>query len=248
MNKYKLVKCYPGSPVLGYVLDNTHGFVDAIHPEKYPEFWERVEERDYDILSFKGNVSGEIYKLDIKGNYKRLPYSSPLNLSYCLKQNYSINSVKRLTDGEIFTVGDKVRLNFNKKSISKTINKIAIEKIGVCPEQLFIYTDGEQSTINNYVKANEPLFKTEDDVDIYEGDRFWFVAGGFTGNSPGSLIADKGVQTQFAEARFSTKEAAEEYLIMNKPCLSVNDFITILRSPGTSIIDPLIDLVKNKIK
>ncbi len=44
--KYILKKEYPGSPKLGNIIDNLEN--DWI--ENYPEFWQEVVEKDYEIL------------------------------------------------------------------------------------------------------------------------------------------------------------------------------------------------------
>ena len=107
MNKYKLIKEYPGSLQLGTkILSDDTQFVT-----NFPEFWEKVVEKEYEILSFSFNnnridtlrenglygISTGICKQDI-GNYGIDSYSS-----------WDINSVKRLSDGEVFTVGDNFK-------------------------------------------------------------------------------------------------------------------------------------------
>lgn len=63
MKKYKLIKEYPGSPKLGteiinnenvnsaHTLDKTH-YYNGYKIQEYPEFWEEVVEKDYEILSY----------------------------------------------------------------------------------------------------------------------------------------------------------------------------------------------------
>lgn len=78
--QYRLIKEYPGSLKLGSIASTKDGddlWKGRIYYDKYPEYWEEVIEKDYEI-----RIS------------KVVPYT--------------ILSVKRLSDGEIFTVGDKV--------------------------------------------------------------------------------------------------------------------------------------------
>jgi len=59
MKKFKLIKTYPGSPELGAEVDFT-GFKQLTQQAiEYPEFWEQVVEKDYEILSYikKGSIS-----------------------------------------------------------------------------------------------------------------------------------------------------------------------------------------------
>ena len=61
--KYKLIKLLPfeNSPKIGYISEPHCTQKDGAHywnglwfnPENYPEFWQKVVEKDYEILSFK---------------------------------------------------------------------------------------------------------------------------------------------------------------------------------------------------
>ena len=254
--KYRLIREYPGSPKLGleikqngmfweseFTTKNVQHFHEKFNPEDYPEYWEKIIEKDYEIISW--------YFGDM--NITKYPDGSA--------REYFIHSVKRLSDGEIFTIGDKVRLIFNKASIVKIINKIAFEKIGCQPEGLYIYTEGEQSTINNYVKAKQPLFTTEDGVEIFEGDNLFSVEKGFYLMQ--QIRASESITTLFkGRLFFSAREKAEEYILMNKPCLSLNNVLEIYKTANISISkykskknkkqnhnkeDIFIDLLKEKV-
>lgn len=251
MSRYKLIKKYPGSPeTLGleihtngpfwqsnfmfYNVEHFHKPLIEFNPELYPGFWEKVVEKDYEILSFKPTEKhpGTVNQLIMLQSNNLYKYQHDWSITGCTldelllsvtKGFNTIHSVKRLSDGEVFTVGDKVRYNHNKNSVVKTILKISFEKIGCCPEKLFIYTDGEQSTINNYVKVDEPLFTTVDGVDIFVGDVFSFIAGDCRSYTKKATNLDK---NRFSGNTFSTIEAAEEHFIMNKPCLSIKDLMS----------------------
>lgn len=79
--KYILKKEYPGSPKLGNIIDNLEN--DWI--ENYPEFWEEVVEKDYEILSMKCNKSSLLHFNNVESS-----------INFMLKNDYSIHSVKRL--------------------------------------------------------------------------------------------------------------------------------------------------------
>ena len=72
--KYILKKEYPGSPKLGNIIDNLEN--DWI--ENYPEFWEEVVEKDYEILSYI-TIESEIIK------YKDLNINDECNCDKYLK-------------------------------------------------------------------------------------------------------------------------------------------------------------------
>ena len=94
MKKYKLIKEYPGSNSLGTIAQPNdllqHDFF-----EKYCEFWEEVVEKDYEILSYIKKGSTTCTTTKRRGGERHDEY-------------WNIHAVKRLSDGEIFTVGDNV--------------------------------------------------------------------------------------------------------------------------------------------
>lgn len=234
MKKYKLIKEYPGSPRLGTELTpkvdkedtDTNNFYwegSWFNPNNYPEFWEEIIEKDYEILEIQGKY-GSI------SSYKE-QYDSDL-------KDKSIYKIKRLSDDEIFTIDDIVIGNSNiKYNISSFVINGRFGKIII---------NGHDIHLNECTKVKQPLFTTEDCVDIFDGNEFYFIAQNFSGNTCGKLKAKLGVLAEFSEARFSTKEKAEEYILMNKPCLSFQDII------NTKIYAPLFmedikKLVKQKL-
>jgi hypothetical protein len=215
MRKFKLIKEYPGSPKLGKIekvprfprADNDELY---FHITKYPEFWEEVVEKDYEILKFilpGGNI------LHIQ-NAK-----NPLEFMLNNSNTYKIYSIKRLSDGEVFSIGDKLETGIIKQfylpdNIQKEIT-------------IYVTKDDEDTYLSEAVKFKKPLFTTEDDVDIFEGDNVHFVCEEYdyhyvknVNDTHCGLIncGKKGVYKIFP-----TKEKAEEYILMNKPCLSIND-------------------------
>lgn len=75
----------------------------------------------------------------------------------------------------------------------------------------------------NYWIKCKPLFKTNNNVDIFEGDTFYFVGAAFWG--VGEMVASDIAQAKQAIARFSTKVAAENYIKWNKPAYSAKQVI-----------------------
>jgi len=217
MKKYKLIKKYPGSYSVGVVLTKErhapfYGINKAdIHEdiiENYPEFWELVVEKDYEILSLRS--------LDI---IEDLENNETINM--LLKQGCSIHSVKRLSDGEIFTIGDKISPSWNNTTwnITKFDTK---SKDGT----LCVTFGGNvcRCSINDIKKPKQPLFTTEDGVDIFEGDKYYPVNKTYwIVNEPENTCKINYETYHKNTNNFSTKEKAEEYILMNKPILSLND-------------------------
>ena len=229
--KYILKKEYPGSPKLGNIIDNLEN--DWI--ENYPEFWEKTVEKDYEILklSLQRSIKHQIVSA--------LENSEDYTISLLNCNGNKIHSVKRLSDGEIFTIGDKTNFGL-------------ISKIVINNNSLSFYFEQKSCGYNLQTLIKwKPLFTTEDGVDIFEGDYSYGVH-----NSKFDIVKIKHINTVYVGdnfIEFSTKEKAEEYILMNKPVLSLNDVASIY--PGINISLPdlplslserLKNLVKSKIQ
>lgn len=232
--KYILKKEYPGSPKLetivklknngGYELENsTSYFMTKDKVEDYPEFWEEVVEKDYEILSFK--YDNKILQFNKDQNcfiYQPFDGRKHRDLDFLLRNlnTYKIHSVKR-KDGEIFTIGDKIQT-----SINLTINRFIIidNELLIDPFEII-----GTVALNRITKAKQPLFTTEDGVDIFKGDLFYyvkFVQYNNTLGKPFEIVRGDHPSFEYEpqyEKYFSTKEKAEEYILLNKACLSLND-------------------------
>lgn len=265
--KYKLKIKYPGLPVnwtVGMVVKFGHssGNKPYYFPEdesiftclgltkdsveNSPEFWEKVVEKTYEVLQYRCNALNEniIATLKEDGLYhfdgSSMIYSPAKTITNI---NYKIHSVKRLSDGEIFTIGDKIKDCNSQNTITefeiKDENGYRWKSIGVKYE-----SGGIDLTFVE--KTKQPLFTTEDGVDIFEGNDIWWVAvnldtelGAFD-----KLFSYKkfnwktGNPSQSKNYKwFSTKEKAQEYIIMNKPCLSINVVMDMLKNKSFVRID-----------
>jgi len=254
IKKYKLIKTYPTSPKLGsevIVIDYDDPYKD------FPDNWEDItliKLEDYQILSFRHiNSKFNLRTLRPNGIYTQESFvddfwsgrakAELFKLENLVKDiNYEIHSVKRFSDDQVFTLGDKVNyIHGSKNQVGLKITKIFIDK-----DRLNFSIENSKSykTINvlKHVPDPIPLFKTEDGVDIFEGDKVYFV--NITNQR---FNIDICLQADLYKSHllyFSTKEKAEEYTLMNKPCLSINNVLGIYNDP--LIKSQLIKLIKNK--
>lgn len=149
---------------------------------------------------------------------------------------------------EIFTIGDKTN--------NGTISKFVIDSNGM---RVFFAEKPKNYhvSLNSISHIKTPLFSTEDGVDVFEGDNVHWVCDEFTyfytknvDETHCNLInsSKKGVFKIFP-----TKEAAEEYILMNKPCLSINDVFKVYPKFKkkshllTNHAEKLISLAKSKL-
>lgn len=263
MKKFKLIKEYPGSPKLGDIA--TQNGLDVIwfrindsilhlvsDCENYPEFWELVVKKDYEILSFL-TETGVILIPEFKGFKFFIPKdfawdgNKHRSEKFMLKNSdtYKIHSIKRLSDGEIFTIGDLV----NNKKLEKIT--LAIHE----KNDIVLHLENLHRAVyllkDKPLKTKQPLFTTKDGVDIFEGDKYTVVYKEYF-KIPvfdNKYIINKGFKENSNYWYFSTKEKAEEYILLNKPILSLQEIYNLTdKNSGLYNESDLEKLVKNKLK
>ena len=189
---------------------NEHYYIStetACIPKRFIELsndWKEIIEKDYEILSYVAK--------DNPNNITAKRRGGELHNSY-----WKIHSVKRLSDGEVFTVGNLI--TGHTYTDARVIEKIRIgygESIKL--DQKYGSTDLAYAT-----KAKHPLFLTHDGKDIFEGDTVWWVRkesfhySCFEAHSGIKFFSD-------INAYFLTKAAAENYLVQKSHTLSIEDF------------------------
>ena len=232
--------------------------------------WEEIIEKDYEILSYYAkNIAGKgdtyvdptyIWKQKSLGQWSRFydnqfhtgPYSTEAITNH---NGYGIHSIRRISDGEIFTIGDNITYN-NEKTIIEGFN-LQFNK--------YLIADFKKTVSNcigcniNYIqKAKQPLFTTEDGVDIFEGESYYELITPDFHNKPciwnilptktrGNINYDQEGNRRNGRIWFSTKEKAEEYIALNKPKYSLNDILSVAKDyyvMPQSFIDKLKQLNK----
>lgn len=235
--EYRLIKSYPSlpkdweigmivglgdrgpfcsfSPCNGKYRDYYVPFCEVVNN---PEFWEKVVKKDYEILSVKDKLN-YIYTLKDNGLYSLFDFQGIFTLKECLYNfKNKIHSIKRLSDGEVFTVGNK----YSNLSGTFTIQKFTLENNKIMVHAI----EFGGCLLNNISKVKQPLFTTEDGVDIYETQEIWVIDENFEYYL---FRTPEPVSIKPLDKRhyFSSKEKAEEYILLNKPCLSLNDVASI---------------------
>lgn len=134
---------------------------------------------------------------------------------------YKIFQVYRLSDGDVFTIGDNVK--YISGHCSYGFYKI---------DEFFIRADGKMlarnkdATINEFIeeigKVKEILFTSQDGKPIHKDDKFYFVDKSFRINEYWADSCWTPVQDGL---EFSTKDAAEDYVLHHKPTISLSQVL-----------------------
>lgn len=202
-----------------------------------PEFWGKVVEKDYEILAFRLKnpnypdlirwknsfglfPSGE--KGDINNRFNEFSEESLLKP----ENKYEIYSIKRKSDGVIFTIGDKIILdNWMQGREYIQIDEIYYNE----HNQLSFRTNMSPAPKTfvfglsdiNYKIYKEPLFTTEDGVELFLGDKYWYPSDGIIHQA---TIVDRNYP-KVDNFYWSSKKKANAYVKENKPKYSKKDVL-----------------------
>lgn len=232
MNKvYKLIQTYPGSPALGtQVIEREKDYhsplLGIVFPHKsiiedYPQNWDLEQPLHFTISSIE-SPNGTIYT----------DKASLLAFCYNAYPDYKIKSIKRLSDGEVFSLGDTITGTFYGLPIDICEFKISKNVLRIFSKESVLTLTSNGAGINLLKKYLKPLFKTEDKVSIFEGNTYWCVNTAphlwslFEQTSKENTKLSKGVLA------FSTKQEAEKYITMNKSEFSRAQIIDFLVKLG----------------
>ena len=248
MKKYKLIQSYPGGPPLNsevtysekhqiYNMNGGSFFTELPkhQVENLPKFWEELIEKDYEILSFKecNKPFNKTWKADtqLKDMFCLVDGKSPFHGSdNLINLGLNIHSVKRLSDGEVFTVGDKIS---NKDFLWANCH---IESFEVKSNINVVVRDREEKAaypLKSLITL-KPIIVTEDGIEVYPGDKYWCID--VNDKSKIYTFGVYGIGGTRTEGYifFSTEKAAEEYIFMNKPSLSIHEILGLNRELGTN--------------
>ena len=179
------------------------------------ERFKQSKENEFTVRAVKC-YGGEVRNL-YDGLYRLYCNGVGFDLDYLLKiPDTVILSVKRNKDMEAFSIGDLVTVG--------TIESFYIES-----GQMWVRHKSPVGTYNlseiEKVKQRVPLFTTEDGVDIFEGDTrsLYLTDKDFTlwTNTAKNCVGD--INTKY----FFSSDKCKEYILMNKPSLSLNDLLSV---------------------
>lgn len=186
--------------------------------------------KDWEIIKVKRKDNNQLIELDGRSIYD-LSSSSDF---------YNITSVRRLSDNSVWTIGDGTN--------SGKITSFEIRDFGM---SAVVKQLGGNCAIplNALEKAKPILFTTEDGFNIYEGDEYWYVNSFLNIHKITATVSrqwDKMLMPN--EKIFSTEESVKEYVLMNKPVLSLKEVHEALFLNYNSTLDTAYDKLKDIVE
>lgn len=156
-------------------------------------------------------------------------------------EEFTIHSIHRLSDDWTVSVKDRVKTLAGEIGIIKSFDATG--------HILFENIAGLEH-ITSIQKLPAAILTTADGKELIEGDNLYYL------DNCGNIIvsrAGEGNRNEWKDKKcFSTREAAEEYILNNKPLLSLNDVKGACRSTvfigETFLIEKLTAIAKQKLK
>lgn len=191
MRTFKLKKTYPGCMFKVGDIQKVELSTYAYY-ENYPDNWQEVIDKEYEIVAFEiGHCGWKITDNNCVYYQMGTGYKSTYPVSHITtmleynnnNKNFKIIAIKRLLDGEIFSVGDKITYSIKKegkdiradKEFELTSFKLNCGSFGLNSKD----TDapGGVCNLKHAIKVikKEPFFITEDGVEIQSGTRIYWL-------------------------------------------------------------------------
>lgn len=239
MKKYKLLQWYPGLPdwlkegmnVVKkgscYSLQTSFApnyVLPAEVVEHNPKYWGRVFEFDFEVLSFKApGLSNKIFNVDQICDSDDPFIITNRELGVVNLMDMNINSIKRLSDGEIFSVHEKV---IHKKFCMQYSGHIKSFRI---LDGKLVISIGLSTTVHDLSNLEKlGYMTTKDKKQVFSADDMICKLNVHTWDW--RMEKAKFVVPETGDLAFSTKEAMLDYLVQHKPLLSVEDVKGLLDS------------------
>lgn len=224
-------------------LQKLEGLIKSIHEEDSVH-------KDYEILSFENSLTGDIRRRGVTDDlfYSQINHFTMTEKELFLPEvKFWIHSVRRLPDGEVFTIGDMV----SRGDVVSPIAKMEVRMGSLMVSCANDINSSVSISLLKKVPNRVPLFKTGDGKDVFIGDVFYYIGDALNVCETKCLFSGYGIFAKFKT--FSTRELAEEYVAINKPCLSVNDVQKLItyyadKNVGWSYVNGRIkELAKSKL-
>ena len=240
---------YGYSPCHGKYSD--HRKLDNSEVEKSEEFWEEIIPKEWEILSFVNDINEYFTKgvdgifvgsHDIGRDYSWRTDEHMLKVATKCK----INSVKRLSDGVVFTLGDVAQTTgkYPHKITSIEVHQKSLnreEKDGIDR----IWLNWEKDAGGNWLESTEKveeLHTSKDGYKINTGDKY-FIVDNFRIRE---VVGGTFLKSRWDGFRFKDRENAEDWIIGNKPCLTLNDVMQRFTVRNINC-DELKELIKTRL-
>lgn len=199
--------------------------------------------KEYEVLSYQNKDGGIVEKAENGMFY----FTEGLNRTPSLElqlHSWNIFSVRRLSDGEVFSIGDEIHYEDDFCKINNRIKSFEIRNNGQNIWLIYDLENGFGGNICGYQisEAKKILFTTQDGKEIYKGDSYYFVDKNFIIDS----IQDAYTDILDEYKTFSNRKAAEEYINLHKQRFSLKDIHEAMFLGFNQTLEGAYEILKNK--
>jgi hypothetical protein len=201
--------------------------------------------KDYEVLEVINPKTGDILTLQngICIGIASMPHASGIAIAQAMStldwSKLYITKIKRNSDSQVFEVGKLIK---GKKATSN-FYITAIKKASTSAIHIYIESDGYY--LLNEIDAVNPVFTTEDGVDIFINDKYFAIekyAKGFT-VVPYVLVSEPNGINQY-----STREVATEALKYFQRNISIYDIEQTLGKLGVHETHELLEILNRNAR
>lgn len=180
MKIYELYKEYPESPKLGFIVNSSNSNYYKHHPEKWPEFWKEVKQKEVLCVTYEGDEirkGDEYYFLQSEGNivnttaYHSLEFNNPIFSKLENAQEYKIKSINLEIENETIKGEDIILYGVCNKANWQTCETTSVKLFyrNTKSESWKYFRTPEER--ENYVFENKPRFSVKDILNINHDTR-----------------------------------------------------------------------------
>jgi hypothetical protein len=242
VNEYAVLLMQEARDSVKKILSGDNPLIGTL-PSQFKKSKEQLLNKDYEIVSMTcSNGVVSIYDQN-KHLYKDSHEYAAIYME--AEIGWVIHSVRRLSDGEVFTVGDMV---CTESMPTTKIESFEIFENTIVVFGIWVHGMKGSMPLEYILKSKYRVLHISDDgVEMRQYDTEFYVdleQDFEIVQSSTSVIVNP--EFRINNKIFSTKEAAQQYVIDNKPCLSVNEVKEFLKT-GTDILSCITKLAKQKI-
>jgi hypothetical protein len=228
MKKYKLIKEYPDSPTLGYIIKNHSTLMNifywnntVIDPRRWPSYWQEIIPEAYRVIAW------------------HQPGCRDFTSGIMPTWEWPEYTVERTSDGVRFTLGDRVRMDDSEYTFT-------IDKFNIANGKMYARSDNNVCDwhIDKLSHHKKYLFTSEDMKLVHEDDEVWEITKDF------QLLhikkCGKGYTSHPEVHIFKDKVKAKQYSVSHKPIYSLTELCDLLDlvTESTELIDELLIKIK----
>lgn len=196
--------------------------------------------------------NGTVYPIE---NQVDLDNLDRKNWIVCSKEEYDKQPILTTEDGVEVALGDSVFYVFNDETpegnggFNRKWKPLPIKASSDNAGNNYYKLFSTEEAAFNYIETKKPILKTHDDKDVLLNDNIFVVTDEF--KIIPNVRVTKSISIRDGYKVFTSHDEAHNYMVFNKPCLSLDDILTsadnIYETISKSHLETLVKIIKSRI-